>query len=699
MRVKNKRTIGKEKMAVDGGKNVQTEQIRQAVEQMKQGEEKGFNYIYGETYNFVYSRAKLAINDEQEVQDLIQEVYVAAYRNIESLKNVESLYAWLATIIMRQGAKMANKKKNHVLLTEEHEGMFEELPDESVKLESDAIRKEDATIIRGLLERLPVEQKSAVVSFYYDGLKVEQIADATKSSAGTIKKRLYLARKHLQEYITELERKEGVKLRGFGAPVLILAVKMLLEENTLSTVSAQGIYNQVCSEVGIKASALAFQSAQAGVTTMAGADTPTGLGKGIKTGLTEQMKGQGTGMNKLVNKLAALGKVKIAAIATGVVAAAGAGTATGVYLHHQSVVKEAQAEEKQQKEEQAKAEQKEKEALLADLTKRYEKATELRDNLILEDSVINILNRDFNTIKTALDDKTADSDTEKTMKTLEKNLEGYRQQNEQYLNDKKAAMYDYHTEIFTQEKQKELDNMLTEYETLFTAVKYKDADRKLDEMNSTMVAYMNENYPEEVVASNSGNETAGNGTGNNTGSDLGSTGNTGNGNHTGNSGNNGNTGNGGNIGAAGENGNSGSTGNSGNGNAQNTTTPTNTSTGQATTARWADGRCTEVENDVMANTYSSGMDSYYAPFVGQFESIATSFVGGSLSAGETEQQIADIVLNNTDIPVVNVKAVKRTYSGSSYVVSSVGFGGCGWSYVRAYYDSATDTLTIYGVSL
>ena len=59
MRVKNKRTIGKEKMAVDGGRNVQTEQIRQAVEQMKQGEEKGFNYIYGETYNFVYSRAKL----------------------------------------------------------------------------------------------------------------------------------------------------------------------------------------------------------------------------------------------------------------------------------------------------------------------------------------------------------------------------------------------------------------------------------------------------------------------------------------------------------------------------------------------------------------------------------------------------------------------------------------------------------------
>ena len=595
MRVKNKRTIGKEKMAVDGGRNVQTEQIRQAVEQMKQGEEKGFNYIYGETYNFVYSRAKLAINDEQEVQDLIQEVYVAAYRNIESLKNVESLYAWLATTIMRQGAKMANKKKNHVLLTEEHEGMFEELPDESIKLESDAIRKEDATIIRGLLERLPAEQKSAVVSFYYDGLKVEQIADATKTSAGTIKKRLYLARKHLQEYITDLERKEGVKLRGFGASVLILAVKMLLEENTLSTVSAQGIYNQVCSEVGIKASALAFQSAQAGATTMAGADTTTGLGKGIKTGLTEQMKGQGTGMNKLVNKLAALGKVKIAAIATGVVAVAGAGTATGVYLHHQSVVKEAQAEGKQQKEEQAKAE--EKEALLADLTKRYEKATELRDNLILEDSVINILNRDFNTIKTALDDKTADSDTEKTMKTLEKNLEGYRQQNEQYLTEQRMAIMDYHNEMVPQESQDAWDKLLSEYQELFDAVKYKDANAKLAEVNTAIMAFFTQNATE--VASNdtsdasaengNGSATTGNGSGNN-----------GNGNGNSGSGNSG-SGNSGN-GNTGSGNNNGGNGNTGNGGTSTPETPVEQSTGNG----WS-----QEERNIMSAIYADWFNFVY----------------------------------------------------------------------------------------
>lgn len=547
---------------MNGEKDMQKEKMRQAIEQMKQGEEKGFNYIYGETYNFVYSRAKLAINDEQEVHDLVQEVYVAAYRNIKSLKNTDSLYAWLGSITMRQGAKMANKKKNHVLLTEEKEGIFEELPDESAKPENDAIVRENAGILKGLLEKLSPEQKSAIVSFYYDGLKVEQIAELTETSAGTIKSRLHLARKRLQEYIVELEKKENCSLRGFSAPLLLLAVKMLLEETTLSYASAQGIYNQVCNQVGVQASTLAFQSAGAGSAAIANPGGSTGIETGRKTGVTGQMKGQGTGMNKLLSKLAGLGKVKIAAIATGVVAVAGAGTATGIYVHQQAEVKEAQAQaelEKEEREAEKKKAQEEQKALLADLTERYEKAEELRDNLILEDAVIEILNRDFTTIKAALDEKAADDKTEETMATLEKNLEGYRKQNEQYLTEQRAAVMDYHNEMFPQENQDAWDQVLVEYQELFDAVKYKDANAKLAEVNAGIMAFLQENTNENLVevADNGVQGAAGNGTGSsgngNTGNGAGNgnaSGNNSNGNsNTGSGSGNSNTGNGGSTGS------------------------------------------------------------------------------------------------------------------------------------------------------
>lgn len=529
--------------------------MRQAIEWMKQGEEKGFNYIYGETYNFVYSRARLAINDEQEVQDLIQEVYVAAYRNIKSLKNSDSLYAWLATITMRQGASMIRKKKNYVLLSEENQGMFEEIPDESVELENDAIVKENAGILKGLLEKLSPEQKSAMVSFYYDGLKVEQIAELTETSAGTIKSRLHLARKRLQEYIVELEKKEDCSLRGFSAPLLLLAIRMLLEETTLSKASAQGIYNQVCTQVGMQASTLAFQSAGAGNIAMANSGETAGLGNGWKTGLTGQMKGQGTGMNKLLGKLAGLGKVKIAAIVTGTVVVAGVGTATGVYVRQQAQEKEVQAQaelEKEKKAEEQETKKKEQEALSADIAKRYEKAEELRDNLILEDAVIEILNRDFTAIKTALDEKSVDDKTEETLITLEKNLEGYRKQNEQYLTEQRNAITDYHNKMFPQEYQEAWDKILAEYQDLFDTVKYKDANAKLAEVNAGIMAFLQENTNENPV------EVADNGTQGATGNGTSGNANAGNNSSNGSSGNN-------NAGSGSGNGNS----NSGTGNGNN----------------------------------------------------------------------------------------------------------------------------------
>lgn len=598
---------------MNGEKSMQKEEMRQAIELMKQGEEKGFNYIYGETYNFVYSRARLAINDEQEVQDLIQEVYVAAYRNIESLKDTDSLYAWLGSITMRQGAKMANKKKKHVLLSEEKQGMFEEIPDESVELENDAIVRENAGILKGLLERLPIEQKSVIVSFYYDGLKVEQIAELTETSAGTIKSRLHLARKRLQEYIVELEKKQGCSLHGVSAPLLLLAVKMLLEETTLSRALAQGIYNQVCTQVEIQATGLIFQNAGAGNTAagnrMVSKDTVEFSNTAdMRTGLTEQMKGQGTGMNKLFSKLAGLGKVKLASIAVGVVAVAGAGAATGVYVHQQAQAKEVQAQaelEKEKKAEEQEAKKKEQEALLADIAKRYEKAEELRDNLILEEAVIEILNRDFTTIKTALDEESVDDKTEETMTTLEKNLEGYRKQNEQYLTEQRNAIADYHNEMFPQEHQETWDKLLAEYQELFDAVKYKDANAKLAEVNAGIMAFLQENTNENPV------EVADNGTQGTTGN--GTSGNTSAGNNSSNGGSgNTNAGSGSGNGDSGSGAGNGNNSNDGNGNAGSTpgTEPTAPAEEPAQTGDFPNG-WTYAEAEILNNICNSWYDFIY----------------------------------------------------------------------------------------
>ncbi len=67
---------------------------------MAAGKEEGFNKVYSATYNHVYFRAKEHMHDEDDALDLVQIVFVEAFKNIGSLQSPEALYGWLDGIIV-----------------------------------------------------------------------------------------------------------------------------------------------------------------------------------------------------------------------------------------------------------------------------------------------------------------------------------------------------------------------------------------------------------------------------------------------------------------------------------------------------------------------------------------------------------------------------------------------------------------------
>ena len=173
----------------------------QLVEQLKNGDERAFATVYNQTYKYVYSRAKCMFSDEGEVQDLIQEVYLALYRNASSIKTEDSIFAWLRTTTFYQGTKMLQKKRKEALLSEEVEGIFETIPDEETQIESDYMDKEDVEVIRSCIDRLSDEQKTVLLAYYYDNLKVNEISEMLSVSEGKIKSRLFLARKNRKTHL------------------------------------------------------------------------------------------------------------------------------------------------------------------------------------------------------------------------------------------------------------------------------------------------------------------------------------------------------------------------------------------------------------------------------------------------------------------------------------------------------------------
>ena len=92
-----------------------SEQLLDGINTLQIGNSRGFDVIYNETYSYVYARARMIMKDEQDTNDLVQDTYIQAYQNINSLQDPQNIFAWLGGIAYRQGMKIY-RKKNDVLL-------------------------------------------------------------------------------------------------------------------------------------------------------------------------------------------------------------------------------------------------------------------------------------------------------------------------------------------------------------------------------------------------------------------------------------------------------------------------------------------------------------------------------------------------------------------------------------------------------
>ena len=209
-----------------------SEPLLNAINSLQQGDASGFDIIYNETFSYVHCRAKMIMKDEDSTNDLIQDTYIQAYQSIGSLLEPQSIFAWLGAITYRQGMKRF--RNNHeVLLNEDSEELFEQIESEDIAWnpEQAAEQKAVATIVAEIIEELPAVQKAALTAFYYDNLKIVQIADMFQCSTNTIKSRLNYAKKYLREQIEMREKRDQVRLHSLGGgSILLLGLHELMSQ-------------------------------------------------------------------------------------------------------------------------------------------------------------------------------------------------------------------------------------------------------------------------------------------------------------------------------------------------------------------------------------------------------------------------------------------------------------------------------------
>ena len=174
------------------------------------GNTNAFEDLVTEYQKQVYHIALKMTGNEEDAFDLSQETFLKAYRTLSTFRGEASFGSWLYRMAANLCIDFLRRKKRRggekviSLDEDEEEGRRPlELPDLRYEPQNALEKKETRERVQEGLRRLPHEQRLILVLRDVEGFSYQEISDILKIELGTVKSRIYRARAHLAQLLTE----------------------------------------------------------------------------------------------------------------------------------------------------------------------------------------------------------------------------------------------------------------------------------------------------------------------------------------------------------------------------------------------------------------------------------------------------------------------------------------------------------------
>jgi RNA polymerase sigma-70 factor, ECF subfamily len=132
----------------------------------------------------------------ENVEEIINDTFMAVWRSAKDFRNASQVSTWIFGIAYRTALKSLRRQKHHSAAAS-----LDDHPEQSV---DPGVEAELQDWVSHGLNYLPVEQRLTLELAYHMGHSMEEIAAITDVPVGTVKARMYQARKKLRERLPTL---------------------------------------------------------------------------------------------------------------------------------------------------------------------------------------------------------------------------------------------------------------------------------------------------------------------------------------------------------------------------------------------------------------------------------------------------------------------------------------------------------------
>lgn len=164
----------------------------------KDTRERAFEQIIRKYQERLYYMIRRMVHDHDDTDDILQQVFIKAWKNLERFRSESGLYTWLYRIASNETMNFLNKRKKTERVP---------LDDISHGLEATSNDGPDgATIQQKLLDAidtLPKRQRMVFNLKYFEEMKYEEMSTVLDTSVGALKASYHHAVKKIENFLVQ----------------------------------------------------------------------------------------------------------------------------------------------------------------------------------------------------------------------------------------------------------------------------------------------------------------------------------------------------------------------------------------------------------------------------------------------------------------------------------------------------------------
>jgi len=176
---------------------------KQVIIRAKRGDAEAFEELYSAFKLELYRSALLIMRHPADAEDAVSEAFIKTFRSIDRFDTKYPMRPWIHRILKNECNNIFKKRRSSVVRMDSFSSDWKDLVTDKKAKESSQVvieTEEDRRVVK-LLDKLSDPHREVIVYHYFDELDLAQIADVLKVPIGTVKSRLFHARKHLAKAI------------------------------------------------------------------------------------------------------------------------------------------------------------------------------------------------------------------------------------------------------------------------------------------------------------------------------------------------------------------------------------------------------------------------------------------------------------------------------------------------------------------